>query len=1189
MVVNAPDSPVQAEVIFVIEVTAANGAYIGELKTNYIIPTLEYFHGGALEEGGGNGSVYAIVTYKTSDVHPGIPVGTFGPFTCPQTVLETVDKIQFVGGHIESRACMTEALATALDCFDDLGRTDLPMHLLLLCCSPPYSAYGGGLVPPGAPATMEQAARMLAERGVQVSIASARRFQQLHALYENAGGELHQAQQRNYAKDPRHLVLLRGYSLKERPPSPAPPPVPDIQADVYGQGRGQAGPARPGAPNFPRPAVAAATGVGPVGNVAGVPGVAGVGTAACGRGAGNWLAPPRGPLYANNSALLTQLAQPSYPPPPPPPAQTGHQRMPTMVTPGPSGTQLQRSYIWSGVIEWMEKGKTAGDQKTTKHLPCQVDTWPSKLLMQLMPKQLISNIGGQYLKDSKSVLFHLQPSEALDSLTKVMVNGFAGCVHFSPMPTPPQCDIKVLILLYTPDKKAYLGFIPNNQATFVDRLRKFTISQHDDEGTMGKCVEINDLPRHKRMRSESNEGEGEVDEEGFITVNRRPKRLIRSSSKNSEPQIEVHTHTEENSNKFEVCITSKEPLPKQIALAKMMRKYNIEDIHRIKYKSNFKVLILFDSQEKANILLNCKEIAELGLRSQMTFELSVSYGIIKQIDLETEMEELRNMFKCNTEIISILRLKRLNDDGNWVDSETIRICFKGPTLPPYVYAYGCRFKVEPYTFPVSQCSGCWKYGHIRKYCPGKKILCPKCGKNHTNCETKVFKCVNCDGPHMSFDKTCPIFQKEKEIRNVMCKEACSYKKALELLSKNKRIIPKRRANEGNDLDLLEQTQSHQSKSYRDILLQSNMPVTLMDEKRNDEESETVLTEEGEEQNGRTLQKKKKTRKNLTTNRDQDIDLLNMEGINNNIVENQNHDKKEESKKNTFKIIFLRLVQKIKQIVTSNTNVEDKVKCFCKMIFEEIYAYAVDFIKDGELIKRIFSDSTAKDQSDHQQTAVTSRRSGAMPTAGMSSGGMGSGMSAGMQSVPVGNVPGVGNVGNVGQMSGPGPSQGMVQSQMQQHPQGMMIGGAIGQQVQQVGGKGPRPVTQLDGLEAARQQNLEKIQHLQQTLEAAHQQEAQFKSQMDIMSHLHAAQQQEQHYKQLEEQRKHQLQQQLQQQLRGAGGAAHPPRIIRPLLPSNPGLRHLLQQQPQYRPGGGAPRPASQPQQFDDVNNYSDFI
>lgn len=47
----------------------------------------------------------------------------------------------------------------------------------------------------------------------------------------------------------------------------------------------------------------------------------------------------------------------------------------------------------------------------------------------------------------------------------------AGCVHFTPV-SPASCDIKVLILLYTPEKKAYLGFIPNNQATFVDRLKK---------------------------------------------------------------------------------------------------------------------------------------------------------------------------------------------------------------------------------------------------------------------------------------------------------------------------------------------------------------------------------------------------------------------------------------------------------------------------------------------------------------------------------------------------------------------------------------------------------------------------------------------------------------------------------------------------------------------------------------------
>ncbi|RVE45112.1 hypothetical protein evm_010221 [Chilo suppressalis] len=754
MIANAPDSPIQAEVIFVIEATSSNGAYISELKTNYIIPTLEYFHGGPLEEGGGTGSVYCIVTYKSADCHPEDPVDTYGPFKCPQAVIEAVDKLQFIGGHSDTRACVTEGLATAIECFEELGRTDIPMHLLLLCCSSPYAAYAGGLVPQGVPATVEQAARQLSELGVQVSIAAAKRIPTLHSLYENAGGDLHQAQQRNYAKDPRHMVLLRGYSLKERPPSPAPPPIPDMQGEVYPQGRGMAGVppvggSRPPAPLFPR-------------------------GAAPGR-AGAWA--PRHPAYPAQSALLTQLAQPSYPPQQVP-AQASHQRMPGMMAnqgPGSSTPPAapQRSFIWSGVIEWMEKGKAPGDQqKTTRHLSCQVsagskevepelkvDTWPNKLLMQLMPKQLISNIGGQYLKDSKSVLFHLQPSEALDALTKVMVNGFAGCVHFSLMSSPPQCDIKVLILLYTPDKKAYLGFIPNNQATFVDRLRKVI------------------------------------------------------------------------------------------------------------------------QQQKITQIIN-KQLPAAG---------GASPGM-------------------------------------------------SPALPS-----------------------------------------------------------------------------------------------------------------------------------------STMAAT-----------------------------------------------------------------------------------------------------------------------------------------------------GALPTSGMSQASMGAGTSMAGTSMQGASMPGSSMQGasmqgaNMQAANMPGASglaSGMPQvGQMQaaggqlSHPQGMMINPGMGGQVPQVGGKGPRPVTQLDGLEAARQQNLEKIQHLQQTLEAAHQQ--QFKSQMDIMNHLHAAQQQEQHYKQLEEQRKHQIQQQLQQQLRGAGGAgvgvgvgggvthaghaghaAHAghARLMRPLLPSNPGLRHLLQQQPQYRPGGGPPRPPSQTQQFDDVNNYNDFL
>ena len=39
--VAATEHGIQADVIFVIEGTAVNGAYLNDLKTNYLTPTLE--------------------------------------------------------------------------------------------------------------------------------------------------------------------------------------------------------------------------------------------------------------------------------------------------------------------------------------------------------------------------------------------------------------------------------------------------------------------------------------------------------------------------------------------------------------------------------------------------------------------------------------------------------------------------------------------------------------------------------------------------------------------------------------------------------------------------------------------------------------------------------------------------------------------------------------------------------------------------------------------------------------------------------------------------------------------------------------------------------------------------------------------------------------------------------------------
>lgn len=126
----------------------------------------------------------------------------------------------------------------------------------------------------------------------------------------------------------------------------------------------------------------------------------------------------------------------------------------------------QRERIWVGILEWNDK---QNQQNQVRQVPCEIyaslskesnepeirgDTWPNRLIMQLMPKTVISNVGGQMLRDARVVQFQWGNSEAFESLSKVMANGFAGCVHFT---GPLQCDVKILILLYMQDKKSYYG------------------------------------------------------------------------------------------------------------------------------------------------------------------------------------------------------------------------------------------------------------------------------------------------------------------------------------------------------------------------------------------------------------------------------------------------------------------------------------------------------------------------------------------------------------------------------------------------------------------------------------------------------------------------------------------------------------------------------------------------------------
>lgn len=79
-------------------------------------------------------------------------------------------------------------------------------------------------------------------------------------------------------------------------------------------------------------------------------------------------------------------------------------------------------------------------QKIPRQVPCKVaayvmngepevkgDGWPTKLVMQLIPKNIVGSLGGSYLvRDVKTVVFMLHQCDALNSLTRVMDSGYVS-------------------------------------------------------------------------------------------------------------------------------------------------------------------------------------------------------------------------------------------------------------------------------------------------------------------------------------------------------------------------------------------------------------------------------------------------------------------------------------------------------------------------------------------------------------------------------------------------------------------------------------------------------------------------------------------------------------------------------------------------------------------------------------------
>lgn len=209
-------------------------------------------------------------------------------------------------------------------------------------------------------------------------------------------------------------------------------------------------------------------------------------------------------------------------------------------------------------------------------------------------------------------------------------------------------------------------------------------------------------------------------------------------------------------------------------------KKSIEDIKVVR-KNRVKVVL--NNFNSANNMINNYLLTKNGLLAYIPKFYTQKKGLLRMVDTFFSDEYLLNYIESDRNVLEIKRLERriVDEQGRekMVKRQMVVVSFEGNELPAAVRINGVHFPVDPYIFPVVQCKKCLRYGHITKLCKNNDSLCKICSKSHDEgaCENQAW-CIYCNtADHPSISNKCPVFLKQKRIKERMAKQNLSFKEA----------------------------------------------------------------------------------------------------------------------------------------------------------------------------------------------------------------------------------------------------------------------------------------------------------------------------------------------------------------------------------------------------------------------------
>lgn len=256
-----------------------------------------------------------------------------------------------------------------------------------------------------------------------------------------------------------------------------------------------------------------------------------------------------------------------------------------------------------------------------------------------------------------------------------------------------------------------------------------------------------------------------------------------NSNKNTLPKNHCVTYDDKHIGPYVVYIESERDSNTNIGklstlkIAREIFNLNLKDIRKINNKGANRLSIEFLNANSANNFIKNETIAKRGLKTYIPGNFITCKGIVRNIDVDEDINDHKKFCRANVDIIDAKRLNRKiikDNKPEYVPTGTILFTFKGTNLPQYIYYYNLPHPVQIYIPPVTQCFSCLLYGHTRKNCKGKEKCFNCAGTKHDLEETGDFTCTSkchfCRENHKSTNKNCPEYKRQQNIKKLMAFE-----------------------------------------------------------------------------------------------------------------------------------------------------------------------------------------------------------------------------------------------------------------------------------------------------------------------------------------------------------------------------------------------------------------------------------